>query len=243
MDIVGILFDKDGTLVDFDATWGRATHAVLAALSAGNQVTYARLASAVDFLPAGNRFLPTSPLIAGSTAQYGHLWASILGRDCDPDFYAEIDRRFGVEALACLEPIGNPALVFAELQDLGFRLGVATNDAEVSARAQCERLRLLPYLDYIAGYDTGHGSMPGPGMVKGFARCLGVDADRVAVVGDSIHDLEAARSAGSVAIAVLTGPIKRAVLEPHADYVLESMADLPALLAAKNGSSQRARSD
>ena len=34
--IVGVLFDKDGTLVDFDETWGPATHAIIHALAGGD---------------------------------------------------------------------------------------------------------------------------------------------------------------------------------------------------------------
>ena len=34
--IVGVLFDKDGTFVDFDATWGPATHAIIHALAGGD---------------------------------------------------------------------------------------------------------------------------------------------------------------------------------------------------------------
>ncbi len=46
-------------------------------------------------------------------------------------------------------------------------------------------------------------------------------------------DIDAARAAAAVAIAVLTGPLRHAArtgLEPHADHVLASIDDLPALL-------------
>jgi phosphoglycolate phosphatase len=49
----------------------------------------------------------------------------------------------------------------------------------------------------------------------------------VALIGDSTHDLHAARAAGAVAIAVLSGPASRDALAPHADYVIESILDLP----------------
>ena len=58
----------------------------------------------------------------------------------------------------------------------GFRLGIATNDAETSARAQAESLGLLPFLDFIVGYDSGHGGKPEPGMVTAFARRIGAVA-------------------------------------------------------------------
>ncbi len=232
MSLAGILFDKDGTLVDFDATWGGATHAVMQAMTTGRPEIYARLAEAMHYLPAERRFLPTSPMIAGSTADYVGTWATILDRVSDAALFDEIDRRFGVEGLANLLPLGDPAVVFAVLRARGLHLGIATNDAEASARSQCDRLGLTPHLSFIAGYDSGYGVKPEPGMAVAFARLVGVPPRRIALVGDSVHDLEAARAAGAVAVAVLTGPAARAALEPHADHVIDGVADLVGLLPA-----------
>jgi phosphoglycolate phosphatase len=56
---------------------------------------------------------------------------------------------------------------------------------------------------------------------------LGVAPGRTAVVGDSPADLVMAHSAGAArAIGVLTGVGDRASLEPLADLVLDSIADL-----------------
>jgi phosphoglycolate phosphatase len=92
---------------------------------------------------------------------------------------------------------------------------------------------LIPLLGFIAGYDSGYGSKPDPGMVTAFAEQHALATHEVALVGDSLHDLVAARAAGAVSVAVLTGPRKRdaaAELERHADHVLGSIADLLAIL-------------
>ena len=235
MMLAGILFDKDGTLVDFDATWGRATHAVMADMSRSDSAVYAKLAASMHFLAEERRFLPTSPMIAGSTSDYVHLWAEALGRACDQALFDELDRRFSIEALENLMALGDPVALFALLRQRGLRLGIATNDAEASARAQANKLGLSPFLDFVAGYDSGHGGKPDPGMVQAFARCLGAEPQRIALVGDAIHDLEAARAAGALAVAVLSGPASRAVLAPHADHVIDSIADLPAWLDRLEG--------
>jgi phosphoglycolate phosphatase len=60
-----------------------------------------------------------------------------------------------------------------------------------------------------------------------------VAASETAVVGDSVHDLAAARAAGAVAIGVLTGPAPSAVLALHADAVLGSPAELAAWLDSR----------
>ena len=46
------------------------------------------------------------------------------------------------------------------------------------------------------------------------------------MVGDTVHDLEAARAAGALAVAVMSGPTPRERLEPHADVLLPSIAKL-----------------
>lgn len=230
MKVVGILFDKDGTLVDFDKTWGAATHAVMTSLSRGDARRFARLAQAMHFLAEERRFLASSPMIAGSTADYVGAWAEVLGRVDLADLADELDERLGAEALDALSAVGQPVEVLAELHRRGIRLGLATNDAEASARAQIERLELMPYLDFIVGYDSGHGGKPEPGMVLAFARHIAAEPGQIALVGDSLHDLMAARAAGALAIAVLSGPAERAHLESHADRVIASIAELPALI-------------
>ena len=114
---------------------------------------------------------------------------------------------------------------------MGLRLGVATNDSERSARRHIAALGLEEAIEFVAGYDSGHGGKPEPGMVLAFARHLGVAPERIAMVGDSRYDLEAGRAAGALTVAVLTGPANRDELAPHADYVVDGLAALPALFA------------
>jgi phosphoglycolate phosphatase len=71
-------------------------------------------------------------------------------------------------------------------------------------------------------------------MEVAFARQIGVAPQRIAMVGDSRHDLEAARAAGALAVAVLSGPADRAELAPLADHVVDDIAALPALFAELN---------
>jgi len=63
------------------------------------------------------------------------------------------------------------------------------------------------------------------------------------MVGDSRHDLDCARAAGAIAVAVLSGPAERGALEPHADFVIEHIGDLPGLLAELMGAAGRLRTD
>jgi len=233
MTLKGILLDKDGTLVDFDATWGPAAYEVMRALADGNEAAFHELMQVSEYVESERRFLPTSPLVAGSSAHYGPLWAKVLGRNDGPHLHAEIDELFRVYGLMHLTPIARPSQVVEALRARDLRVGIATNDAESSALDQAEALGLSPLLDFVAGYDSGFGSKPGHGMVSGFAAACQIPVHQIALVGDSTHDLHAARSAGAVAIAVLTSPLRAAArpeLEPLADYIIDSIVDLPDLI-------------
>ena len=76
---------------------------------------------------------------------------------------------------------------------------------------------------------VGCGNMAGAMLDRWLA--AGLDPARVAMVGDSRHDLEAGRAAGMRTVAVLTGVARREDLEPHADVVLADIGALPGWLS------------
>lgn len=234
--IKAVLFDKDGTLIDFDQTWGPAAYDVMRTLAAGDRAKFDRLVAVSEYDIPSRSFSPSSPLVAGSSADYGPLWAAALQREDGPALFREMDELFRNYGLQHLAPIGDPAAVLAELAAQDLTLGIATNDAEASARDQVQVMGLGGLLTFIAGYDSGFGAKPHPGMVLAFADQHGLATEEIALVGDSSHDFAAARAAGSIAIAVLTGPLKEAArphVEIEADHVIGSIADLPAFLRGR----------
>ena len=141
MPIRAILFDKDGTLVDIQATLGPATCDVLRRLSDGRPDLLGRLAALTGVDVVSRRLLPGCPVISEATDVYGAIWARVLGRPLTADFLREIDSLFLDATLEHLHPVGDPRAVMGELRKAGYRLGVMTNDAEANARGQLRRLR------------------------------------------------------------------------------------------------------
>lgn len=229
--IRAILFDKDGTLVDFQRSWGPAALEVMQHLAGGRGAAYQRLVAASRYVEAEQCFLPDSPLIAQPTSVYGALWATALGRPANVEFFAEIDRLMCNATTRHLAAIGDPKALMTFLAARGYRLGMFTNDAEITARAHARKLGLDQLLEFIAGYDSGFGTKPDPDPVLAFARTIGVPPSEIAVVGDTVLDLEAARAAGAMAIGVLTGPASSPDLAACADAVLASPAELAAWLS------------
>jgi phosphoglycolate phosphatase len=233
MPVRAILFDKDGTLVDIQATLGPATCDVLARLSAGDAALFGRLAEMTRVDVVARRLLPGCPVISEATEVYGAMWAKILGRPFAREFAVEIDRLYLRACLDHLHAIDDPRAVLGALKQRGYPLGIMTNDAEANTRAQLRRLDIDGLVMFVAGYDSGFGAKPDAAPVLAFAAAAGVAPGQVAVIGDSPHDLIAARAAGAIAVGVLSGPNQKAVLEPYADVLLPSIAELGPWLCSK----------
>ena len=124
--------------------------------------------------------------------------------------------------------------VFGGLRSMGLKIGLATNDTEGPARHHLQTAGILPLFDFVAGCDSGWGGKPEPGQLLAFAKAIGLDPAQIAMVGDSVHDMQAAANAGMMRIAVLTGIAEAAELAPHADVVLPDIGGLMALVARQN---------
>ncbi len=226
MEIAGILFDKDGTLFDFRKSWGRWASGFLADLAPDSDRREA-LAQAIGFLPGSESFHPDSPVIAGTVQEVaGAMLPHLPGRGLE-DLVLQID--LSAEGIEMVE--ATPLLPLMEgFRRRGLRLGIATNDSERPARQHLKNHQLIDIMDFIAGWDSGFGAKPGPGMCLAFAAQTGLDPARVVMVGDSLHDLTAGRAAGMQTIAVLTGIADAADLAPHADVVLPDIGAIPGWL-------------
>jgi phosphoglycolate phosphatase len=229
-DFKAILFDKDGTFVDFDKTWGPATLRVMQEMSRGNVAVFRRLIDLTHFDLTTSTFASTSPLVSGSSGDYGPAWAQAMGVPFSSAVTEEMDRLFAHETLACLTPINQPVTVFHALHAKGLELGVVTNDSETGALTQVEALGLAPYCTFIAGWDSGHGRKPGPGQIEAFLKTRAYEPQNVVMVGDSLHDMHAARAAGVFALGVTSGPMVPDSFADHADHVLASIAEIAAWL-------------
>lgn len=220
-----ILFDKDGTLLDFHATWSAWSGKTIAALADGDRALQDQLDGALGYDRAAGVIADHSVIIAGSAGDIAASAAPILR--CD---LAELEQRLITASLE-VPPILIPGTrdMLEHLKGQGMRLGIATNDAEAAAQSQLRQLDLHGLFDFIAGYDSGHGAKPGPGMCLAFAQAMRLAPEEVAMVGDSTHDLQAARAAGMVSVGVLTGPADAAELAPLADHLLSSVRGLPGL--------------
>ena len=221
--IGGIIFDKDGTLFDFHRSWGGWAVGFVRGLARDEGHADA-LGRAIGFDLATGTFAHDSPVIAATAADIALALLPHLPGQSAAAITTHINTAAALAPMAEAVPL-RPLL--SALRARGLKIGLATNDTEVNARAHLEAHAITGLFDFIAGYDSGHGPKPGPGMCAAFARECGLDPTRVVMVGDSLHDLHAGRAAGMICVGVLTGMASKADLAPHADAVLADIGALP----------------
>ncbi len=120
------------------------------------------------------------------------------------------------------------------LHTRGLRLGIATSSS-----------RALPFLDHwgvrhlfsgIIGREDVEHKKPHPEPILKCLECLALQPHEAVYIGDSPIDVQASRAAGSHTVGVLTGTSDRAVMLRHApDHILDSVAELPDILATQQG--------
>ena len=218
-----VLFDKDGTLVDVEATWGPSMAAALTDLIHDADVRR-RAAEAIGLILDTGRLVPDGPIIAESNGQICRRLGPIVGRTPD-DLLVDFERHLFAHALEHVTPVDGVGPVLEVLRVAGLWIGLATNDAEQAAREQLDLLGVLGFFDSVVGYDSGFGEKPAPGMVTASIERAGVPADALIMVGDTDTDLGAAHAAGCRTVLV-HAPV--ATIEPTVR--LDTLSELPGLL-------------
>ncbi len=229
--IRAILFDKDGTLYDFRKTWIPIVREAALHVAEGDTKLAGKLVIAAGYDGTAERFVPDGPIAAGNAGDIARAWVELVpARNIDElertvnSYSATVGPRRSV-------PVGDLSRLFQALTAGNIQLGLATSDSEEGARLTLDVSGVRRYFRWIAGYDSGGAVKPDRAVVDEFSRAVGVEAGEIAVVGDTLHDMNMGRDAGvGLVVAVLTGAVEREILEPHADIVLPSILNLPEII-------------
>ena len=223
----GMLFDKDGTLFDFQATWGAWAGDFIHTLANGDDTLGDGLAELLGYDRRRGVFRPDSFVVTESMETVIGVLHKALPHWSAEALYDYVNTSTCTAPQAPVVPL---APLLGDLRGRGLKLGVATNDNAVPARAHLEAAGVLQSFDFIASCDSGFGAKPAPGMLLAFGRALEIAPENIAMVGDSVHDMRAGRAAGMVCIGVTSGTVGAEVLAPFADVVLPDIGHIPGWL-------------
>jgi len=229
-EMKAVLFDKDGTLFDMNRTWARWSCGFLCDLAGGDAQRATVLAEAVGVDLAAGTCAPDG-LLVGHTPQ--EVAAALLPHLPGASLTGIVTRMSSLSAnVARVEAVPLVPLM-AALRGRGLTLGVVTNDLEAPTRAHLRAAGIDGAFAQVIACDSGFAAKPAPDMLRAFCEMRGLDPASTVMVGDSPHDMIAARAAGMPGVAVLTGGVPRGQLEPLAQAVLPSVAALPGWLDSR----------
>ncbi len=190
-------------------------------------------AEALHFSIETRRFLASSPLIAGSTADYGCRWADALGRTDLEVLKAEIDALSATESLRALTPIVRAAGRVFETQRDGSAVSASPPTIRKGARGvRSRRSGSRPMSTSSPATTPGTAASRSPAWCSRSRNVLEPRPPQSlwSAIRCTIwprRGRPARRRSPS-----FPDPPGRAALEPHADFVIEHIGDLPDLLAA-----------
>lgn len=226
-----LIFDKDGTLIEFHLMWGtwvdELAHRLEAAAGLGlREGLYPLLG--VDLatgLVHAHGLLAATPMsrirevveayVAGSGAT-----ASVAARAVRSAWHAP-------DPVALAQPVTDLRVLLTRLRQRVPTFAVATSDDRLPTERTLAALGVSGEFAALVCADDGIRTKPLPDPVLHLCATLGIEPGRAAVVGDSPADMRMGQAAGVArSIGVLTGVGDRASLEPLADVVIDSIAEL-----------------
>jgi HAD superfamily hydrolase (TIGR01549 family) len=226
-----VVFDKDGTLIDFGSMWSGWALKLAANLRTATGRSFDEpLFAMLGYDPVAHRVLPGGGLAATPMARLRER-AGVVLQEAGLTT-TEADRALAAawhapDPVASAHQLADLPGLFARLRAAGRRIAVATSDDRAPTVRTLAALGIDRWVDAVACADDGLPVKPEPDMVVHLCREIGVDAGRTAVVGDSVADLSMGRAAGArLVIGVLTGVGGRDDLAPLADAVIPSIAAL-----------------
>jgi len=226
-----VVFDKDGTLIDFHAMWSGWARDLAAGLEAATgRDLRVPLYRNLGYDDATGRADAHGQLAATPMARIRDSTMTVLlevGIAPDDAEAALLAAWHAPDPVELAVPLADLAALFGALRATGRRLAVATSDDRVPTERTLAAAGVDGLLDAVVCADDGLAVKPAPDMVLAICRRLGVAPARTAVVGDSVADLAMGRSAGvGRCIGVLSGVGTAADLAPLADVMLASIAEL-----------------
>jgi len=243
IELKGILFDKDGTLVDFLYTWGYWIELMLEHFS--KELAKRKLQTlADDIYPAlgliGSKqegvtdYDRQGPLSVGSLndllaimSLYGYksglTWAEarLLAVDSQKLASSRIDTERRIQLLPGISSL------LEQCCQQQLKLAVVTADDTTPAQQQLAWLELEHVFDTIIGHDSVDNGKPHPDMVYLACKRLGLSPAEVIMIGDTNGDMMMAKAAGVKAtIAYLSDRSLKTEDYPAADECIYNYNDL-----------------
>jgi phosphoglycolate phosphatase len=216
-DMLTIVFDLDGTLVD----------------TAPDLISTLNLILTKEGMPPVD-YDAARRMIGGGARGMIERAVATEGRVCSK---AELDRLFGAFIAHYAAHIADRSRPFPKVEtalehlaDEGHRLAVCTNKLEWLSVRLLDMLKLSRHFAAICGQDTFGVQKPDPRILRLAIQRVGGEPSQAIMVGDSGTDIRTSRAAAVPVIAVDFGYSEVPIATLRPDRIIGSFGDLPAAI-------------
>lgn len=229
----GIIFDKDGTLLDFEAFWLPVTEGALdtlakwfglpedAALRAARRLGVAEGRARKDGILCAGTYSMIAAEVLSVFSEYGKQIAKEEMEGATPRAFEENMCRGNV-----VPAVPDLAELLRALRSEGNRLFVATTDTPFGTAACLKALGLDGLFDAVYTDGSGCPVKPDPYIVGDIVQKYGICRSRLAMVGDTRTDLDFAERGGIFGIAYLRGASDDAAFASRAGLIIRDLHEL-----------------
>ncbi|MCD8913987.1 HAD family hydrolase [Staphylococcus simulans] len=231
-----ILFDKDGTLIDFDMSWMKigiqmVDQFVERFISDEDQAhAYQTLGVNKEI----NQIEPGTPMACGSLDEIIQNFNALAGEDV-----GEWTRQTSQYLIDHREPeikwIEGMVEALETLKAQGYRIGIITSDTKKGTDQFIEATDTEAFFDLVISTEANAAEKPDPAVLNPlFDQEKGLKAEEIAIVGDNPNDIQTAVNAHlGLSVAVLTG-VGQAHEFQQADYVVETAPEVVNILKGQS---------
>jgi len=212
LKVKGILFDLDGTIVDSKKAYLEAAR--------------------VAFATFGQEPLETlAALEIPKRLEQGISITDLVGRNVNAflDVYL---KTYYAATKNLTVPIRNSEATLAALSKKA-KLALITMRfvSKVSVIEELTRVGLAKFFAYVVTAEDTRAPKPSPEALIGAVKAMDVNICDCVIVGDSVVDVRAGKSAGSMTVAVLSGLYSRDELaKENPDLIVKDITELPEFL-------------
>lgn len=236
-DISGVLFDKDGTLIDSHVYWGRIIERRSAAIidyyDLGKDL-FSDLCLSMGYCCSDRKLRPEGPIALVSREEVIDVVMAFLQSRLIVPSAEVLSELFVREHEAFLEEIFEYIHILPGVMDLleqlkkhGVKTSVVTTDTVINTNETLRYLGIESLFAAVIGKEsTKEAKATGVPAIAAL-KLLELNADQVVCIGDAPMDLiMAQQSELKAGIGVATGQITSTELLNHSQYVVASLQEL-----------------
>lgn len=237
MNVDAIIFDKDGTLIDFDAFWVTISVKAIKDILKKLKKEEIPLNEVLEAFGVHEGITDINGIICkGTYQQMGQIVYDIACKygcntSCDEVVQMVIRAYNQNKDEGKIAPTTPKLLeVLMELKKRNKRLAVVTTDNEEITRKCLKKLGIEELFDKIYTDDGSVPTKPDPHCAFDFCMLTGVKPERVVMVGDTMTDVTFAKNAGISVIGVAKTEKNKQILSLHADVVISDLSHILEIL-------------